>query len=80
MTLEFVVRVWDVPNKKLLFEGASERIPQEQVIAILGLPADDPEIWGAEYEATPEQGAELLHLMDLDYSGPGTFRVSRERS
>ncbi|MGY3413501.1 hypothetical protein ACVWZV_009668 [Bradyrhizobium sp. GM5.1] len=80
MTLEFVVRVWDLPSKKLFFEGASDKVSPEKVIGILGLPADDPEIWGAEYEATPEQGGQLLRLMDLEYAGPGTFRVSRERS
>ncbi|MGY3356384.1 hypothetical protein ACVWZK_003047 [Bradyrhizobium sp. GM0.4] len=56
MTLEFVVRVWDLPSKKLLFEGASDKVSPEKVVGILGLPADDPEIWGAEYEATSEQG------------------------
>lgn len=79
MTLDFVVRVWDLPSKRLLFEGASDTARPDQVVAILGLPADDPELWCAEYEATPEQGANLLRLMGLEYSGL-TFRVSRERS
>lgn len=79
-TLEFVLRVWDISSRKLLFEGACDKVPPDQVIATLGLPADDPETWGAEYEATPEQGARLLRLMGLHYPGPGTFRVSRERS
>lgn len=79
-TLEFVLRVWDICSKKLLFEGACDEVPPEQVIATLGLSPDDPDIWCAEYEAAPEQGAHLLRLMGLHYSGPGTFRVSRERS
>lgn len=66
------------PKGDAAFEGASDKLEPDHVIDVPGLPSDDPEIWGVEYEATAEQGQRLLGLMGLAYSGPASFRVSRK--